>query len=253
MRDVHRCWQATPRPLYRLVIGLFHWHRYRRALGLMTSTSEYFEEGGHDGAARARLADFYRVLLGPMALLWFGRPKRAACRRCNGTVWSDDGHRGARATFPPLCSRVDAHLDRKGFDKWTRVIMPASLPMGQRQKQGWDVLLAFLMAAGSCHDLTGFGRGHLLHYGRETVGRIGHRDHGWSFVLKGLSEDKIRSLPAGAFSPRRWARIEVRARSSERGRIEEIAALEARENIGKMGEPSGRGTRTPTQDMIHLL
>ena len=58
---------------------------------------------------------------------------------------------------------------REGFHKWTRVILPASLPfLVSGMKQGWAFAWRSLMAAEIYVTiLTGFGLGHLLHYGRE--------------------------------------------------------------------------------------
>ena len=60
-------------------------------------------------------------------------------------------------------------MGSEGLHLWTRVILPASLPfLVSGMKQGWAFAWRSLMAAEIYVTiLTGFGLGHLLHYGRE--------------------------------------------------------------------------------------
>jgi NitT/TauT family transport system permease protein len=87
-----------------------------------------------------------------------------------GTIWSvviatDTGAR----TFSPIYARAARTMGSEGFHRWTRVILPASLPfLIGGMKQGWAFAWRSLMAAEIYVTvLTGFGLGHLLHYGRE--------------------------------------------------------------------------------------
>ena len=107
----------------------------------------------------------------PLALLWFGQTEGAMLFVVvMGTVWSvmiatDTGAR----TIPPIYARAARTMGSEGFHKWTRVILPASLPfLVTGMKQGWAFAWRSLMAAEIYVTvLTGFGLGHLLHYGRE--------------------------------------------------------------------------------------
>lgn len=56
-----------------------------------------------------------------------------------------------------------------GLHTWTHVVLPAALPfLLSGMKQGWAFAWRSLMAAEIYVTiLTGFGLGHLLHYGRE--------------------------------------------------------------------------------------
>ena len=60
-------------------------------------------------------------------------------------------------------------MGSRGLHKWTRVVLPAALPfLVSGMKQGWAFAWRSLMAAEIFVTiLTGFGLGHLLHYGRE--------------------------------------------------------------------------------------
>src|SRR5439155_10651905 len=87
-----------------------------------------------------------------------------------GTVWSvviatDTGVRN----IPPIFARAAKTMGSTGFHRWTRVILPAALPfLVSGMKQGWAFAWRSLMAAEIYVTiLTGFGLGHLLHYGRE--------------------------------------------------------------------------------------
>src|SRR4051812_20212002 len=107
----------------------------------------------------------------PLALLWFGQTEAAMLFVVvMGTVWSVVIATGAGArSIPPIYARAARTMGSEGFDKWTRVILPASLPyVVSGMKQGWAFAWRSLMAAEIFVTiLTGFGLGHLLHYGRE--------------------------------------------------------------------------------------
>ena len=107
----------------------------------------------------------------PLALIWFGQTETAmlfvVVMGTVGSVVLATDH-GAR-NIPPIYSRAARTMGSEGFHQWTRVILPASLPfLVSGMKQGWAFAWRSLMAAEIYVTiLTGFGLGHLLHYGRE--------------------------------------------------------------------------------------
>jgi NitT/TauT family transport system permease protein len=158
--------EATQVTLYRLLIGYFMGIAIGLPLGLLTSTSDYFEDT--IGALALGLQTLPSVCWVPLALLWFGQTESAMLFVVvMGTVWSvvlatDAGAR----SIPPIYARAARTMGSEGFDKWTRVILPASLPyVVSGMKQGWAFAWRSLMAAEIFVTiLTGFGLGHLLHY-----------------------------------------------------------------------------------------
>ena len=92
-----------------------------------------------------------------------------------------------------------------GLHKWTKAILPASLPfLVSGMKQGWAFAWRSLMAAEIYVTiLTGFGLGHLLHYGRElhamdqVIGVM-------LVIIIGLLTDKILFSPIERFLHNRW-------------------------------------------------
>ena len=108
----------------------------------------------------------------PLALLWFGQTEGAMLFVVvMGTVWSVmHRHRPRRAQHPAdLRARRAHHGLARACTRGSRVILPASLPfLVSGMKQGWAFAWRSLMAAEIYVTiLTGFGLGHLLHYGRE--------------------------------------------------------------------------------------
>ena len=107
----------------------------------------------------------------PLALLWFGQNESAMLFVViMGTLWSvilatETGVRNVN----PIYVRAAVTMGSKRLHTLTRVILPASLPfIVSGMKQGWAFAWRSLMAAEIYVTiLTGFGLGHLLHYGRE--------------------------------------------------------------------------------------
>ena len=118
-------------------------------LGLLTSTSEYFE-ASTIGALALGLQTLPSVCWVPLALLWVGQSEAAMLFVVvMGTVWSVviATNTGAR-TIPPIYARAARTMGSEGFDKWTRVILPAALPfVVSGMKQGWA--FAWRLAHGS--------------------------------------------------------------------------------------------------------
>jgi NitT/TauT family transport system permease protein len=144
----------------------------------------------------------------PLALLWFGQTEGAMLFVVvMGTVWSvviatDTGVRG----IPPIYARAARTMGSRHFHKWIRVILPASLPfLVSGMKQGWAFAWRSLMAAEIYVTiLTGFGLGHLLHYGRELNAMDQVIGIMIVIILIGLLADKILFSPWERFLHRRW-------------------------------------------------
>jgi NitT/TauT family transport system permease protein len=144
----------------------------------------------------------------PLALLWFGQTESAMLFVVvMGTLWSiliatDNGIR----TIPPIYVRAARTMGSRGLHTLVFVVLPASLPIViSGMKQGWAFAWRSLMAAEIYVTiLTGFGLGHLLHYGRElndmpqVVGIM------MVIVLVGLGADRLLFRPAEQFLRRRW-------------------------------------------------
>jgi len=198
--------EATQVTLYRLLIGYFIGIAIGVPLGLLTSTSDYFEDT--IGALALGLQTLPSVCWVPLALLWFGQTESAMLFVVvMGTVWSvvlatDAGAR----SIPPIYARAARTMGSEGFDKWTRVILPASLPyVVSGMKQGWAFAWRSLMAAEIFVTiLTGFGLGHLLHYGRELSAMDQVIGVMVVIVLIGLLADKVLFSPWERFLHRRW-------------------------------------------------
>jgi NitT/TauT family transport system permease protein len=181
-----------------LVIGL--------PLGLLTSTTQFFEDT--IGSMALGLQTLPSVCWIPLALLWFGQTEGAMLFVViMGTVWSvmiatDTGAR----TIPPIYARAARTMGSQGFHQWTRVVLPASLPfLVSGMKQGWAFAWRSLMAAEIYVTiLTGFGLGHLLHYGRELNAMDQVIGIMLVIVLVGLVADKALFSPWERFLHRRW-------------------------------------------------
>jgi NitT/TauT family transport system permease protein len=175
-------------------------------LGLLLSTSHFFEDTL--GAMALGLQTWPSVCWVPLALLWFGQTEGAMLFVViMGTVWSvliatDTGVR----TIPPIFARAARTMGSEGFHKWTRVILPASLPfLVSGMKQGWAFAWRSLMAAEIYVTiLTGFGLGHLLHYGRELNAMEQVVGIMLVIVVIGLLADKALFSPWERFLHRRW-------------------------------------------------
>ena len=124
-----------------------------------------------------------------------------------GTLWSviiatDNGVRNV----PPIFARAARTMGSKQLHTWFKVILPASLPfIVSGMKQGWAFAWRSLMAAEIYVTiLTGFGLGHLLHYGRELNAMDQVIGVMFVIVVIGLLADKIVFAPWERFLHRRW-------------------------------------------------
>ena len=144
----------------------------------------------------------------PLALLWFGQTEGAMLFVViMGTLWSvilatETGVRNVN----PIYVRAAATMGSRRLHTLTRVILPASLPfIVSGMKQGWAFAWRSLMAAEIYVTiLTGFGLGHLLHYGRELNAMEQVIGVMIVIVTIGVAADKIFFSPWENFLHRRW-------------------------------------------------
>jgi NitT/TauT family transport system permease protein len=197
---------ASAVTLERLLIGYVIGVIFGLLLGLLTSTSDFFEDT--IGVLALGLQTLPSVCWVPLALLWFGQTESAMLFVViMGTMWSvtiaTDG--GVR-TIPPIYARAARTMGSEGIHTWTRVILPASLPfLVSGMKQGWAFAWRSLMAAEIYVTiLTGFGLGHLLHYGRELSAMDQVIAVMLVIVVVGLLADKVLFSPWERFVHRRW-------------------------------------------------
>jgi NitT/TauT family transport system permease protein len=198
--------EASAVTLKRLLIGYAIGVAIAVPVGLFISTSDLLQDTV--GALALGLQTLPSVCWVPLALLWFGQTEGAMLFVViMGTVGSViiATSNGARS-IPPIYARVARTMGSEGLDKWTRVVLPASLPfLVTGMKQGWAFAWRSLMAAEIYVTiLTGFGLGHLLHYGRE----LGAMDQVIGIMLVivaiGLVSDKSLFAPWERFMHRRW-------------------------------------------------
>jgi NitT/TauT family transport system permease protein len=144
----------------------------------------------------------------PLALLWFGQTEAAMLFVVvMGTVWSVilAAEAGVR-NVNPIYVRAARTMGSRWLHIWIHVILPASLPfIVSGMKQGWAFAWRSLMAAEIFVTImTGFGLGHLLHYGRElhamdqVIGIMA------VLVVLGLLADKVLFSPWEKWVHRCW-------------------------------------------------
>ncbi len=175
-------------------------------IGLFMTTSKFVEDTL--GALALGLQTLPSVCWVPLALVWFGQSESAMLFVVvMGTMWSvaiatDAGTRN----LPPIYARAARTLGSEGLHKWTHVILPASLPyLITGMKQGWAFAWRSLMAAEIFVTiLSGFGLGHLLHYGRELNAMDQVIGIMLVIVVMGLAVDKILFAPWERFLHERW-------------------------------------------------
>jgi NitT/TauT family transport system permease protein len=198
--------QATSVTVRRLLVGYFIGIMIGLPLGLFTSASKFMEDT--IGVLALGLQTLPSVCWIPLALLWFGQTESAMLFVVvMGTVWSvviatDTGVRN----IPPIFARAAKTMGSTGLHKWTKVILPASLPfLVSGMKQGWAFAWRSLMAAEIYVTiLTGFGLGHLLHYGRELNAMEQVIGVMLIIIAIGLLTDKILFSPVERFLLNRW-------------------------------------------------
>jgi len=198
--------QATVVTVRRLLVGYFIGIAIGLPLGLFTSRFRFMEDTV--GVLGLGLQTLPSVCWVPLALLWFGQTESAMLFVVvMGTVWSvviatDTGVHN----IPPIFTRAARTMGSTGLHTWLKVILPASLPyLVSGMKQGWAFAWRSLMAAEIYVTiLTGFGLGHLLHYGRELQAMDQVIGVMLVIVLIGLLTDKILFAPVERFLHHRW-------------------------------------------------
>ncbi len=190
----------------RLLVGYLIGVAIGLPVGLFMSSSQLLEDT--IGSLALGFQTLPSVCWVPLALIWFGQTETAMLFVVvMGTVWSviiatDHGAR----SIPPIFSRAARTMGSEGFHQWTRVILPAALPfLVSGMKQGWAFAWRSLMAAEIYVTiLTGFGLGHLLHYGRELNAMEQVIGVMLVIVVIGLLADRVLFSPWERFLHRRW-------------------------------------------------
>jgi NitT/TauT family transport system permease protein len=199
-------WEGTLVTLRRLLVGYGLGILIGLPLGLFTASSRWSQDT--IGVLALGLQTLPSVCWVPLALLWFGQTESAMLFVVvMGTLWSliiatDNGVR----TIPPIYTRAARSMGSSGLHTWTHVILPAALPfLLSGMKQGWAFAWRSLMAAEIYVTiLTGFGLGHLLHYGRELNAMDQVIGVMLVIVIIGLAVDKTLFAPIERFLHRRW-------------------------------------------------
>jgi NitT/TauT family transport system permease protein len=197
---------ATVVTMRRLIAGYALGLLFGLPLGLLTARFKACEDTL--GVIALGFQTLPSVCWVPLALLWFGQTETAMLFVViMGTVWSviiatDNGVR----TVPPIYARAAQTMGSKRLHTWIKVIVPASLPfIVSGMKQGWAFAWRSLMAAEIYVTiLTGFGLGHLLHYGRELQAMDQVIGIMLIIIVIGLLADKILFSPWERFLHRRW-------------------------------------------------
>ncbi len=148
------------------------------------------------------------VCWAPLALIWFGQTEAAMFFIVlMGSLWSILlATTTGVESVPPIYTRAARTMGSRGLHTWYAVVLPASLPfIVSGMKQGWAFAWRSLMAAEIYITiLTGFGLGHLLHYGRELHDMAAVVGIMAVIVGIGLLADKILFSPFEQFMHRRW-------------------------------------------------
>ncbi len=192
--------------LRRLFFGYLFGIALGLPLGLLTARFKLLNDTL--GLVSLGLQTLPSVCWVPLALLWFGQTEAAMFFVVvMGTLWSmiiatESGVRNV----PPIYARAARTMGSKGLHTWLKVMLPASLPfVVSGMKQGWAFAWRSLMAAEIYVTiLSGFGLGHLLHYGRELHAMEQVIAIMLVIIAIGLLADKILFSPWERFLHRRW-------------------------------------------------
>lgn len=160
---------ATLITLRRLAVGYLAGLCIGIPLGMLTARFRFMKSTV--GVLALGLQTLPSVCWAPLAVIWFGQTEGAMLFIVvMGTVWAvilatDHGIR----QIPPIYREAALTMGSRDLHLWLKVFVPASLPhIVGGAKQGWAFAWRSLMAAEICVSIiTGFGMGHLLHYGRE--------------------------------------------------------------------------------------
>jgi len=199
-------WDAFSVTLRRLAVGYLAGAMIGVPLGFLNARFTLC----HDslGLLALGLQALPSICWSPLALLWFGQTEWAMFFIVvMGTVWSVAlATEGAVRNLPPIYLRAARTMGSKKLHLWIHVIAPAALPfiLGG-MKQGWAFAWRSLMAAEIYITiLSGFGLGHLLHYGRELHAMDQVFGVMLIIVTVGLAADKVLFGPAERSLHRQW-------------------------------------------------
>lgn len=197
---------ATYVTLKRLLLGYASGLVFGLPLGLLTARFKFFQDTL--GLIALGLQTLPSVCWAPLALIWFGQTETAMFFIViMGSLWSIllATEAGVR-NVPPIYARAAHTMGSHGLHTWIMVILPASLPfIVSGMKQGWAFAWRSLMAAEIYITiLTGFGLGHLLHYGRELHAMDQVVGIMIIIIVIGLLTDRILFAPFEQFMHRRW-------------------------------------------------
>lgn len=190
----------------RLMIGYIIGLLLGIPLGLLTARFRFAEDT--IGVLALGLQTLPSVCWVPLSLLWFGQTESAMLFIViMGTLWAvllatDHGIR----QIPPIYRRAATTMGSSGFHLLWNVLLPASLPhLVSGMKQGWAFAWRSLMAAEIYVTvLTGFGLGHLLHYGRELQAMDQVAAIMLVILVVGFVADKALFSPWERFLRKRW-------------------------------------------------
>ena len=199
-------WSATVVTMRRLMYGYIFGLVLGLPLGLLTARFKVLNDTL--GLVALGMQTLPSVCWVPPALLWFGQTESAMFFVVvMGTLWSviiatDNGVRNV----PPIYARAARTMGSQGMHTWLKVMLPAALPfVVSGMKQGWAFAWRSLMAAEIYVTiLSGFGLGHLLHYGRELNAMDQVIGIMIVLVVIGLIADKVLFSPWERFLHRRW-------------------------------------------------
>jgi NitT/TauT family transport system permease protein len=194
----------------RLVLGYAAGFMLGLPLGLLIAQFRFFENTL--GLVALGLQALPSICWAPLALLWLGQTESAMFFIViMGSVWSIAlaTSSGVRNT-PPIYMRAARTMGSRGPHTWVQVILPAALPfIVSGMKQGWAFAWRSLMAAEIYITIvTGFGLGHLLHYGRELHAMDAVLGIMIVIILIGLVTDRLLFSPMERFIHRRWGTAE---------------------------------------------
>ena len=198
--------EASLVTLKRLLLGYAAGLALGLPLGLLNARFQFFQDTL--GLLALGIQTLPSVCYAPLALLWFGQTETAMFFIVvMGSMWSIllATHAGVRSV-PPIYARAARTMGSRGLHTWLTVILPAALPfVVSGMKQGWAFAWRSLMAAEIYITiLTGFGLGHLLHYGRELHAMDAVLGIMLVIIAIGLLTDRLFFGPIERFLHRRW-------------------------------------------------
>ena len=208
----HSFWIAIGTSMQRVLVGYAISVVLGMCLGLGVASNKFLEETM--GGLLVSLQSLPSICWWPLALLWFGLSQNAILfvvimgSLLSVTMAMEDG----RKQMPKIYGMAGRNLGARGFPLFWHVLLPASLPyIVSGLKQGWAFAWRSLMAAEIYVTiLTGFGLGHLLHYGRELSAMDQVIGIMLVIIVIGLVVDKTLFAPWERFMHRRWGTGVVR-------------------------------------------